>query len=61
MTQEEQQQVNAAMAYMEAQIANLAREGANKAAQAERLAIQLHAAHAEIAQLKEPKKKKGAA
>lgn len=44
MTPEESQQVAAMRAYYEAQIANLAHEGANKAAQAEGLAIQLKAA-----------------
>lgn len=51
MTPEEQQQVNAAMAYMEAQIANLAREGANKAIQCEVMAQRLKAAEARIAEL----------
>ena len=54
MTPEEQQQVNAAMAYMEAQIANLAREGANKAIQCEVLAQRLNAAQTRIKEL-EPK------
>ena len=49
MTQEEQQQVNAMMRFYEAQIANLAREGAQAAMVAENLAIQLKAAKAEAA------------
>lgn len=53
MTQEEQQQVNAAMAFMEAQVSNMAREGANKAVQCEALAQKLKAAEDELAKLKE--------
>ncbi len=51
MTPEEQQQVNAVMAYMERQCANLAREGANMAAMAEGLAIKLKAAEQRIKEL----------
>ena len=51
MTPEEQQQVNAAMAYMERQCANLAREGANMAIALERCAQQLKAANDRIAEL----------
>ncbi len=54
MTPEEQQQVNAAIAYMERQCANLAREGANAAMLAEALAMQLKAAQERIKEL-EPK------
>lgn len=54
MTPEEQQQVNAAMAYMERQCANLAREGANMAIALEGCAQQLKAAQARIKEL-EPK------
>lgn len=56
MTPEEQQQFNAAIAFMERQCGNLAREGANMAALAEGLAIKLKAAEAEIAKLKQPPK-----
>ena len=52
MTPEEQQQVNAAMAYMERQCANLAREGANMAIALEATAQQLKAARDEIEKLK---------
>jgi len=52
MTPDEQQQVNAAMAHMERQCGNLAREGANAMALAEGLAIKLKAAQDEIAALK---------
>jgi hypothetical protein len=58
MTPEEQQQVNAAMSYMEAQVANLAREGANKAIQCEGLAQQLKAANEKIASFEAKKVKK---
>lgn len=54
MTKDEQQQVNAAMAYMESQIANLAREGANKAIQCEILAQRLKVAEDRVKEL-EPK------
>ncbi len=54
MTPEEQQQVNAAMAYMERQCANLAREGANMAIALEGAAQQLQAAKERIKEL-EPK------
>ena len=60
MTPEEQQQVNAAMAYMERQCANLAREGANMAIALESCAQQLKAAKDELAELKKPKEKKQA-
>ena len=52
MTPEEQQEVNAGMAYLEQQVANLAREGANRAILAEALAMQLKAAQEELASLK---------
>ncbi len=55
MTPEEQSQVNAAMAYMERQCGNLAREGAQMASNLEGLAIRLKAAEAELAALKAPK------
>ena len=59
MTQDEQQQVNAAMAYMERQCANLAREGAQTAAQLEACAQKLKAAEEDIAALKKrPRKAK---
>lgn len=54
MTPEEQQQVNAGIAYLERQVANVAREGVNVAMAAESLAIQLKAAQARIKEL-EPK------
>ncbi len=54
MTPEEQQQVNAAMAYMERQCANLAREGAQMASALENCAQQLMAAQKRIKEL-EPK------
>ena len=54
MTPHEIQQMNAMRAYYEAQIANLAHEGANKAMQAESLAIMLKAAQDELAALKKP-------
>ena len=50
--QQQQQQVNAALAYFERQCANLAREGAQMAATAEGLAIRLQAAQDELAALK---------
>ena len=52
MTQDEQQQVNAALAYFERQCANLAREGAQMSATAEGLAIRLKAAQDELAKLR---------
>ena len=52
MTQDEQQQVNAAMLSYEATIANVARELANKAIQCEIMAQQLKAARDELAALK---------
>ena len=52
MTQDEQQQVNAIMRFYEAQVANLAREGAQAAGVAEALAMKLKAAEAEIAALR---------
>ncbi len=62
MTPEEQSQVNAAMAFMEKQCGNLAREGANAMALAEQFAQQVKALtseneklKAEIAELKKPK------
>lgn len=54
MTQEELQKVNAAMRYLEAQIANMAREGANLASVLEDVSMQLKAAKAEIEALKKP-------
>ena len=51
MTPDEQQQVNAMMRFYEAQVANLAREGAQAAGIAEALAIKLKAAEAKIKQL----------
>ena len=51
MTPEEQQQLNAMRAFFERQIGNLASEGANAAALAESLAMQLKAAQARIAEL----------
>ena len=51
MTPEEQQQVNAAMAYMERQCGNLAREGANMAIALEACAQQLKAAQERIKEL----------
>ena len=52
MTPHEIQQMNAMRAFYESQIANIAHEGANKAMQAESLAIMLNAAQEEIAALK---------
>ena len=54
MTQDETQQVNAHLRFLEAQIANVAREGAQMAGMAEALAIKLKAAEASIKEL-EPK------
>ena len=54
MTPEEQQQVNAMMRFYEAQVANLAREGAQAAGIAENVAVQLKAARAEIVALTKP-------
>ena len=51
MTTQEQEQVNAAMAYMERQVGNLAREGANAA-------IVIAAQAQEIKALREELKKK---
>lgn len=48
MTQEEQQQVNAAMRYLEMQIANIAREGANAAMLAERFAMRVKELEAQL-------------
>ena len=55
MTQEEQQQINAAMQYLERQIANVAREGANATMIAEALGIENKKLKDELAALKEPK------
>ena len=52
MTQEETQQVTAAMKFMERQIANLASEGAIVASQLEAVAIKLKAVEEELAALK---------
>ena len=52
MTQDELQQVNAMRQFFERQCGNLAGEGANAAALAESLAIQLKAAREEVAALK---------
>ena len=54
MTPHELQQLAAMRAFYEAQIANLAHEGANKALQCESLAIMLKAAQEELAALKKP-------
>ena len=54
MTQEEQQQVNAMRAFFERQVGNMASEGANAAALAESLAMQLKAARERIAELEKP-------
>jgi hypothetical protein len=54
MTQDEQQQVNAAFRFFESQVGNVAREGANAMMAVESLAIRLKAAEAEIAKLKAP-------
>lgn len=51
MTPEENQQVNAMMRFYEAQVANLAREGAQAALMAESFAVKLKAAEARIAEL----------
>ena len=51
MTQDETQQVNAHLRFLEAQIANVAREGAAAAGMAEALAIKLKAAEARIKEL----------
>ncbi len=51
MTPEEQQQVNAAMAYMERQCGNLAREGAQMAGNLEACAQQLKVAQERIKEL----------
>ena len=53
MTQDEQQQVNAAMRFLEMQVANVSREGANAAMLAESLALRLKAAEAELAVLRQ--------
>lgn len=55
MTQEEQQQVTAAMRFLERQIAHLASEGAVVASQLEAVAIKLKATEDELAALKAPK------
>ena len=55
MTPHEIQIMRAKDAYYEAQIANLAHEGALKSAQAESLAIMLKAAQEELDALKKPK------
>lgn len=52
MTPEEQQQVNAAMQFLERQCGNLAREGANAAAAAEGFAIRAKKAEDEVERLK---------
>ena len=54
MTQDEQQQVNAAFRAYEANVANMARECANMAMALESVAIRLKAAEARIKEL-EPK------
>lgn len=51
MSMDEQQQVNAAIAFLERQCGNLAREGALAASLAESLAIRLKAAEARILEL----------
>ena len=51
MTQDETQQVNAHLRFLEAQIANVAREGAAAAGMAEAFAIKLKAAEARIKEL----------
>lgn len=55
MTQDENQQVAAAMKFMERQIAHLASEGAIVASQLEATAIRLKAVEEELAALKAPK------
>ena len=52
MTQHEIQQMNAMRAFYEAQIANLAHEGATMAHRCESLAIMLKAAQEELAALR---------
>ena len=54
MTQEEQQQVNAAMRFLEMQVANVSREGASAAMLAERFAMENAALKARIAELEKP-------
>ena len=54
MTQDEQRQVNAMLAFLERQIGNLAREGANASMLAESFAIKCKELEAEIAKLKTP-------
>lgn len=56
MTQDENQQVAAAMKFMERQIAHLASEGAIVASQLEATAIKLKSVEEELAALKEKKK-----
>ena len=55
MTQEEQQQVSAAMQFLERQVANVTREGANATMMLEAVAQKCKALEAELAALKEPK------
>ena len=55
MNQEEQQQVSAAMQFLERQVANVAREGANATMLAEALGIENKKLKDELAALKEPK------
>ena len=52
MTQDEQQQVNAAMRFLEMQIANISREGSNAALLAESFAMRLKVAEAELEKLR---------
>lgn len=56
MTPEENQHVNAMMRFYEAQIVNMAREGANLALVTERFAMQVKALEAELASLKPAEK-----
>lgn len=58
MTPQEQAQVEAAIQYLEKQVANVAREGANKASLAEMYAQQLKEAQDKIAKLEEAAKNK---
>lgn len=55
MTQEEQQQVTAAMEFMKRQIGHLLSEGAIVASQLEAVAIKLKSVEDELAALKAPK------
>ena len=52
MTPDEQQQVNAAMRFLEMQIANISREGSNAALLAESFAMRLKVAEAELEKLR---------